>query len=553
MVDGKSRFDDLSGVKRRLEKLAKEGRDSELIELVLELLMQVRDDNTRLKVRLQNALRALYGRKSEKVSSDQLALLFEELGDEVPQGARDVVEEATKDDDKGEVAQPKKAPRRRNGRKPLPDNLPREQRIIVVQDELRVCSRCGNDKKCFGYIDSEILEFVPAHFKIIEEKREKLVCEQCGNGVVVAPTEKPMERGRPGPGLLADIVVHKGQDSLPLYRQSQIYKRYGVSISPATIGEWHGFTCDALEPIARAIIARVLGSGVIQADDTGLKVLDRKHPKGIKLGHMWAYVGDGDLVAFDYTPTWEAEGPIAFLESFNGYLQGDGYAGFKTLLERQRGDPLISEDRRLGCAMHIRRKFEQAKDAGDARGAIALAFFRRLYDVERQCKKDKLTPAERKLRRDEESLPVLDELYTWIHETHVTLVPDSPLYKATRYAINQEPFFRFCFTDGRFEIDNGEVERQLRRVAIGRKNYLFAGSDRGAERLAIAYTVLGSCHMKNIDPLAYITDVIDKVQNGWPKSRLAELLPDAWQPPVATTAPMPPASVPVSPNTVAAS
>ncbi len=551
MVGGKSRFDDLSGVKRRLEKLAKDGRDNELIEFVLEVLMQVRDDNTRLKVRLQNALRALYGRKSEKVSSEQLALLFEELGDEVPQGARDVVEEAAKDDDDGKVEQPKKPPRRRSGRKPLPDDLPRQQRIVRVPDELRMCARCRNDKKCFGYISSEILEFVPAHFIVIEEKREKLVCEQCGDGVVVAPTEKPMERGRPGPGLLADILVSKGQDSLPLYRQSQIYKRYGVSIAPATLGEWHGFACDVLEPIARAIIARVLGSSVIQADDSGLKVLDRDHPKGIKLGHMWAYVGDGDLVAFDYTPTWEAKGPLAFLASFDGYLQGDGYAGFKTLLERQRGDPLISEDRRLGCGMHIRRKFEQAKDAGDARGAIALAFFRRLYDVERQCKEDELTAAERKLRRDEESLPVLDELYAWIHETHATLVPDSPLFKATRYATNQEPFFRCCFTDGHFEIDNGEVERQLRRVAIGRKNYLFAGSDRGAERLAIAYTLLGSCHMLGIDPLAYITDVIDKVQNGWPRSRLAELLPDAWQPPVATTASMPSEATPNSPSAAA--
>lgn len=524
---------DLRGVRRQLEKLAKEGRVDELISQVVELLTQVRDDNTRLRVRLGNALRALYGRKSEKVSSEQLALLFEELGDDVPQGARDALD-ASQDDEQGEVERPKQRPRSatgRQGRRPLPDDLPRETRVVRVPDELRVCPTCGQDKSCIGYIRSQLLEFVPAHFKIIDEEREKLACKSCGDGVVAAPSAKPMDRGRPGPGLLAHLVVSKGQDSQPLYRQAQIYKRCGVSIAPSTLGEWHAFACDVLEPITRAIVARVLSSLVIRADDTGIKVLDPKHPKGVKLGHLWGYVGDQDLVAFDYTPTWEAKGPQAFLELFDGYIQGDGYAGFKALLERQRGSPIVAEERRLGCGMHIRRKFEQAKDAGDARGAIALAWFRRLYEVEREAKEAAMTAAERKALRDEHSLPVLEELYEWIDQTHDELVPDTPLYKATRYARNQEQAFRRCFSDGRFEIDNGEVERQLRRVALGRKNFLFAGSDKGAVRLAVAYTVLGSCHMRDIDPLAYVTDVIDKVQNGWPKSRLGELLPDAWQPP----------------------
>lgn len=526
---------DLRGVRHQLEQLASEGRHDELIELVVELLTAVRQDNTRLRVRLQNALRALYGRKSEKVSSDQLALLFAELGDEVPQGARDVVAAATDEqDESGEVEQPKQRPRSATGakgRRPLPEDLPREERVIRVPDELRVCPKCGEEKSCIGHIRSELLEFVPAQFKVIVQQREKLACKRCGDGVVAAPSTKPMDRGRPGPGLLAHLVVSKGQDSLPLYRQSQIYQRSGVTIAPSTLGEWHGFACDVLEPIARAIVGRVLSSLVIRADDTGLKVLDPKHPKGVKLGHLWGYVGDDDLVAFDYTPTWEAKGPQAFLHGFDGYLQGDGYAGFKALLERERGSPIVGEKRRLGCGMHVRRKFEQAKDAGDARGAIALAWFRRLYEVEREAKKTERTAIERQALREEQSLPVLDELYAWIHETHEEELPDSPLGKATRYAINQEAFFRRCFTDGRFEIDNGEVERQLRRVALGRKNYLFAGSDKGAERLAVGYTILGSCHMRGIDPLAYATDVIDKVQNGWPKSRLGELLPDVWRAP----------------------
>lgn len=530
---------DLSAVRAKLEELAKAGRVEELLDIVVTLLEQVRADNSALRMRLRNALRALYGRKSEKVPLEQLSFLFEALGADAPAGARDVVDGsvAPTGDTVGKPTHEPKEPRTRRGRSPLPEHLPREKRVVRVPDELRACELCGKDKQCIGHIRSEMLEFVPAYFKVIDQWREKLACADCEQGVVAAPSDKPMDRGRPGAGLLAYLFVSKGQDSLPLYRQSQMFARVGVSLAPSTLGDWHAFACDVLEPISGAIRHRVLGSRVLGADDTGLRVLDRDHPKGVKLGHMWGYAGDQGLVYFDYTPTWEAKGPLTVLEHFEGYLQGDGYAGFKSSLARERGQPIIPEHRRLGCGMHIRRKFEQAADGGDARAAIALAYFRKLYDVERSCKKEGLAPAARKARRDELSLPVLDELYAWIHQLHADLVPGDKLHAATRYAVNQELPFRRCFEDGHFEIDNGEVERQLRRVALGRKNYLFAGSDAGATRLAIAYTVLGSCHRRGIDPLAYTTDVIDKIQNGWPQARLAELLPDAWTPPARQPAP----------------
>jgi transposase len=525
-----TRNDDIADVKRKLEELASEGRVQDLIVLVIELLTRVRDDNTALQVRLHKALRALYGRSSEKVSANQLALLFEELDEPAPAGAQSVVDEAVvdKQEEVERPANPPGPPRGKKGRSALPADLPREKRFVPVPDALRTCTICGAAKERIGSIRSELLEFVPAHFKVIDIEREKLVCNNCESGIVAAPDPKPMDKGRPGPGLLAHILVSKCQDSLPLYRQSQIYARSGVALSPATLGEWFTFGCDVCVPIARHVAERVLGSFVIRCDDTGIRVLDRAHPKGVKLGHMWGYVGANDLVVFDYTPTWEAKGPLRFLESFDGFLQGDGYAGFKASLERESGEPIIAEHRRLGCGMHVRRKFEQAADAGDARGAIALAYFRKLYDVERACKQDGLGPDARKQRRDELSQPVLDELYKWAHDVHLRLVPDGKLFAATRYAINQEAAFRRCFDDGRFEIDNGEVERQIRRVAIGRKNYLFAGSDKGAARLAVAYTLLGTCHMHRVDPLAYLTDVIDKVQNGWPQSRIDELAPDVW-------------------------
>jgi transposase len=440
-----------------------------------------RETNTTLSVRLQNALRALYGRKSAKVDVEQLALMFAELGSDVPPTRSEPAEtptceapESPKPDAPSEVPQPPeppKPPRGRGGRSPLPPNLPREEQIVPVPEAARTCSQCGASKKCIGHVESEVLEFVPAQFRVIVEKREKLVCPTCvEEGVVTAPSEKVMDRGRPGPGLLAHIAVRKSQDSMPLYRQSQEYERYGVSLSPSTLGDWSAFALDVLQPVAKRIAVHVVSSGYIRGDDTGLKVLDRDHPEGVKRGHIWAFVGAG-LVAFHYAPNWKSDHPAAFLRDFKGYLQGDGYAGYAAMLrDDETGDLVVPEERRLGCGMHIRAKFESATKTGDARAAVAIRYFQKLYRVEASCKSEGLSDEQRKARRDELSLPVVDELYDWIRELHPRLVPKSPPFVATQYAINQEGAWRRCFTDGRFEIDNGEVERQLRRVALGR-NY----------------------------------------------------------------------------------
>ncbi len=519
-----SEFED---VKTKLSELAGEGRTEDLIELVLSLLMEAKSHNTRLEVRLQNALRKLYGRSSEKISIDQLAILFEAAGD-VPEAAKEIVAEAL--EEKQAEAETKTPPiRPKNNRSPLPDHLPREERIIQVPEGLRVCDLCGAQKKCMGHKTSEILEFVPASFKVIIEKRETLVCKKCESGVVTADSEKVMDKGRPGPGLLAHLLVSKGEDSLPIYRQAKMYERSGVTISASTLGEWMAFGTSVLEPLARHITRRVLKSFVIGADDTGIRVLDRDHPNGVKRGHLWCYIGDASC-AFDFTPTWEAAGPTSFLKDFEGFLQGDGYAGFNQALappkEREEGTSLVPDERRLGCGMHIRRKFEEAAHANDTRGAVALAFFKKLYSLEASFKE--MSDDERLEGRQELSLPILDELYLWIHSIHRGAIPGTPIYKATHYAIAQERFFRLCFSSGCFEIDNGRTERELRRVAIGRKNYLFAGSDDGAHRLAVLYTVLASAKMNGLNPLAYMTDVITKLQSGLPMARLDELLPHVW-------------------------
>jgi transposase len=531
---------DLADVRRKLEQLAADGHTVALIELVVALLVQMRDKNNALSARLASALRELYGRKSQKISTAQLLLLFAELGAEVPEGAAAAAEspdpstETTEQPpEQGLVPQPpeppKPPPRRGAGRAPLPKDLRRETRIVAVPETERTCPQCGADKKCIGHRTSEILEFLPAQFKIIEEQREKLACPRCPEqGVTTAATEKVMDRGRPGPGLLANIVVEKFDDAMPLYRQMQRYARSGVTLAASTLGEWAASALDILAPVAKRIDECVLSAFYVRADDTGMKVLDRDHPKGVRRGHIWAFVG-ADLVSFLYAPDWAATHPAARLQGFTGYLQGDGYAGYAAMLRNADSrETIVPEHRRLGCGMHIRSKFEKATRAGDARAAVALAYFKAIYRIEAECKEENLSADDRAERRQELSLPLVDDLYSWIHELHRSLIPATPIYVATQYAINQEAAWRLCFTDGRFEIDNGEVERQLRRVALGRKNYLFAGSDKGAQRLAVGYTIFGSCRIHGVNPLAWATDVIGKLQAGWPRSRLDELLPDAW-------------------------
>jgi transposase len=530
---------DLADVRRMLEKLAAEGNIGELIELVVALLVQMRDKNTALAARLGNALRQLYGRKSEKISTEQLMLLFAKLGDEVPPGAAAAAGASPETgaapvpEPSGQVPPPaepvKPLKRARGGRGPLPSHLPRESRVVPVPETERTCAQCGAEKECIGHCVSEILDFVPAQFRVIEERREKLACKRCPEeGVTTAPSEKVMERGRPGPGLLANIVVEKIDDALPIYRQSERCARLGVPLSTSTLGDWGAFALDVLTPVAEHIGKRVFGSSYVRGDDTGLRVLERAHPKGIKRGHLWGFVGDG-LVNFFYAPDWKAKHPAELLRDFTGHLQGDAYAGYGAMLRSGKSEEVIvPEDRLLGCGMHIRRNFEKLVKVGDERAAVVLGYFKGIYRIEAACKADGLSPEERHARRQELSLPIVDAMYRWIHEMHASAVPKTPTYKATLYAVNQEKVWRRCFTDGRFEIDNGEVERQNRRIAVGRKNYLFAGSEKGAERLAVGYTVFGSCRMQGVNSLEWATDVIGKLQAGWPRSRLDELVPDVW-------------------------
>ena len=557
--------DDIVAVRNKLEQLAREQRFDEAIAMMLDLVVRVRDDNTALRVRLHDALRQLYGRRTEKVSADQLSLLFKLLNDDVPEAAAQIAAEAQpgdaddsdasedasgdaaagSNDDSGRpdasssdsqatVPQPERPPRKlraRKGRSPLPEHLPREPQRFRVTGADRICAICGEEKQTIGWETSRYLEFVPAQLKVIEQHREKVGCRKCDDpGIVAAANEKVMPHGLPGPRLLGQVVINKFDFSQPLYRQSDIFKQSGVRIPDSTLGDWAAFALDVIAPVSDLIGDRALSADYINLDDTGFRVLDRQHPKGVKRGRLWGVVADQKYVYLRYAPNWKVEHPAELLRDFKGFIQVDAYKGYASTT----GPPedrhfVVPEERRLGCGMHIRRGFEQATDNGDARAAVALAYFRKLYDIERSCKEDGLSADERHERRQQHSLPILAELYQWIDDLHPTLVPGTPLHKATRYARRQRTYFERCFTDGRFEIDNGAIEREFRKPKLGEKNFLFAGSEQGARRLAVAYTVLGTCRLHGVDPAEYLPDVIVKLQGGWLKSRLHELLPDQWQ------------------------
>ena len=265
-------LDDIEDVRSKLQELAAAGRIDELIELVLDLLLRVRKDNNDLAVQLKGALRQLYGRRSEKVSGAQLSLLFNQLGKEVPDSAHDALTSTLPAEP---VPQPSHKPRPlkgKQGRSPLPEGLPREPDRQLVPKDQRTCAACGTEKKTIGFLSSEILEFVPARFKVIDQEREKIACPSCESGVQIADSQKVMERGRPGPGLLAHILVSKHADALPLYRQSQIYDRYGVHLPDATLGEWCAFAIDVMRPVAILIARCALRSPYIHLDDTTLRL-----------------------------------------------------------------------------------------------------------------------------------------------------------------------------------------------------------------------------------------------------------------------------------------
>lgn len=486
-----------------------------IAELVQEL--DVRDRKVRqLQHQLEQLLRWRYGRKREQVDENQL--FFEALA---------LVKASTAPVPEPEGAAPEEAPTARrpgHGRQRLPTNLPRKRIVYDVPPEQRQCPHCPETLQHIGEEVSERLEYVPASLAVIEEVCQKYACPK---GCTVVTAQKPMvpiEKGLPGPGLLAHVAVSKYADHLPLARQENMFRRQGVEVARSTMCDWMRRGAELVAPLYRLMKKRTLSSKAVQTDDMPVAVLDPELTH-TRTGRIWSYVGDAanPFTVYDYTPTRAGAGPAVFLEDFAGYLQADAFAGYDALFEDQDRD--ITE---VACWAHARRKFFEAQSSDLMRSLIVLAYVRLLYDVEREAKDRELQGAARRALRQERSLPVLADIEAYLRREQPQMLPQSPIAAACGYVLGNWEALKRYTADGALEIDNNGAERSLRPIAVGRKNWLWYGSDRGGQTAAILSTCVASCKRHHIDPFAYLRDVFERI-SAHPMNRLAELLPDQWK------------------------
>jgi transposase len=466
--------------------------------------------------------RYLYGRRSEKLALDpaQLLLEFASWRQAMTDAAPAAGEGATALPGSPEPATPPR-PRAGHGRTPLPAFLPRRRVEHALPDDQCTCRACGARLVKIGEETSEQLEYQPASLFVTEHVRVKYACQACEEHVVMSEMPaQPIDKGRPGPGLLAQVVTAKYSDHLPLNRQVAIFARHGVALSRQTLCDWVAASASLLEPVYQDLKRSVLASKVVNTDDTSVPVQDPDRTT-TRDGYLWVYVADtapADIV-YDYTPSRSREGPLAFLGEFRGYLQADAFSGYDALYATGR----VIE---VGCMAHARRYFFEAKDADAGRALLALGFIQQLYLVEREGKG--LRGEARRTLREEKATPIVERFKEWLDAQVDVVLPKSPIGEAVGYARGQWEALKRYITDGDLSIDNNVSERALRRVCVGRNNWLFCGSDEGGKRAAILYSLTATCKEHGIDAWAYLKDVLERIPTH-PNRRRTELLPRNWK------------------------
>jgi transposase len=482
-----------------------------LIATLQEQVRTLQRENAALRQQLDVLCQRMFGKRSERVDPRQLQLALEQLANE-PGPVTEPIEM-----DSGETPVRGHTRRRPTGRRPLPAHLPRHRVKIDVPEAEKQCA-CGHTKTRIGESVSEKLEYQPASFVVIETVRAKYACPHCHDGVVEAPAPpQAVEKSLAAEGLLAHVVVTKYVDHTPLHRLSGIFAREGIDLPRSTLCDWVADVATALAPIGDQLRREIVATDYLQTDDTTITVLDERG--GSYKGRLWTYLDPlTRQVVFDATRTHERDGPAAFLADFRGKLQADAYIGYDGLYQSGR----VLE---IGCWAHARRGFVEAFLI-DSAAALMIALIQQLYDVERDAAA--LDPDARGAVRQEHSVPLLAKIEAERHALAGTVLPKSPLGDAVRYLTNQWAALQRFTEDGRLAIDNNRAENQLRVVAVGRKNWLFAGSFEGARRAALLYSLVQSCKLIDVPPFDYLKDVLLRVATH-PQHLIAQLTPRGWR------------------------
>ena len=492
----------------------------QLIRELVESLATQSHLNEKLQHQLEQLLRRIYGRKSEKLDPNQLWLFAREILEAT--GVEPAAAPPAADAKKAEsVDQAEPSKKNGHGRKPLPRSLERRRKVHDVPLEQLPCPDCGAIRTSIGEEVREQLEFVPASLIVIQHVRPKYACKECQANVIIAERlPEPIEKGLPGPGLLAQVIVSKYADHLPLYRQEGIFRRQGVELSRQTMCDWMAVSADLLEPIVKAMHRDILKSRVIQTDDTTVPVLDRSLGK-TRTGRLWDYLGDRDHphVVYDYTRDHSGEGPTRMLEGYEGYLQADAFSVYDAIYA---GKKIIE----VGCWAHARRKFHDARTTDAVRAHVAMAMIQRLYKLEEDIKGQ--DDAARRAARQERSKPILMEIHAWLLQEKDRILLKGPISEAIGYALNHWQALERYTEEGWLSIDNNASERAMKPVALGRKNWLFAGSDAGGKTAATLMSLCTTCKNVGVDAFAYLRDMLERVSTH-PAQRIRELLPDQWK------------------------
>jgi transposase len=415
---------------------------------------------------------------------------------------------------------PARKRRKGHGRREIPDHLPRTDVPHDVPREARVCE-CGREKVRIGEDVTEQLEYEPGKLFVFRHIYPKYACSCCKDGVTSAePVANPIERGLAGPGLLAYVLVNKFSDHLPLYRQQDVLSRHGIFLARSTLCGWMAQCAQRLRPLVELMQQRVLQSDVINADETPVPVLDPTRDS-TRTGYFWTYISPGDhgYTVYDYRDSRSREGPAEILKDFRGYLQTDAYASYESVVLESAGRIIP-----VGCWAHARREFFDARLNQPREVHYVLGLIAQLYDIEDEVRL--ASPDERLAARQKRSVPILDRLETFLREQQAEALPKSQFGKAIGYALNHWPELRRFAENGVLEIDNNTSERTLRLCAIGRKNWMFVGSDRGGETAAICFSILANAKRCRIEPFAYVRALLIAISSE--EADLESLLPDVW-------------------------